>query len=97
MVRVHSRVPRDSPDYHGPILVNPGGPGGSGVDLVLKAGPLLSTILGPGFDIIGFDPRGMLEIYMYANGLDLLERRRHCPIHTSSLVLRKPRGARPVA
>ncbi|KAJ7367641.1 hypothetical protein DFH08DRAFT_795785 [Mycena albidolilacea] len=35
----------------------PGGPGGSGVDLVLKAGPLLSTILGPGFDIIGFDPR----------------------------------------
>jgi hypothetical protein len=63
MVQVHLRVPRDSPDYHGPILVNPGGPGGSGVDLVLKAGPLLSTILGPGFDIIGFDPRGMLDIY----------------------------------
>ncbi|KAF7331053.1 Abhydrolase-4 domain-containing protein [Mycena venus] len=59
MVRVHSRVPHDSPNYRGPILINPGGPGGSGVDTVLDRGELLSTIVGPEFDVIGFDPRGI--------------------------------------
>ncbi|THU85107.1 alpha/beta-hydrolase [Dendrothele bispora CBS 962.96] len=49
----------DSDDYRGPILFNPGGPGGSGVEFVLKRGRNLSTILGPGFDIVGFDPRGV--------------------------------------
>ena len=58
MVRVHSAVPHNSPRYRGPVLINPGGPGGSGVDFVAAAGPLLSTIIGPEFDIIGFDPRG---------------------------------------
>jgi pimeloyl-ACP methyl ester carboxylesterase len=44
-------------------VINPGGPGGSGVDAVLNAGPELFT--GPGaevrarFDIVGFDPRGI--------------------------------------
>ncbi|KAF7364685.1 Abhydrolase-4 domain-containing protein [Mycena venus] len=59
MVRVHSKVPHDSPSYRGPILVNPGGPGGSGVNQVLGEGAQLSTIVGPEFDIIGFDPRGI--------------------------------------
>ncbi|KAJ6480975.1 TAP-like protein-domain-containing protein [Mycena sanguinolenta] len=59
MVRVHSAVPHNSPSYRGPVLINPGGPGGSGVDWVAAAGPLLSTIIGPEFDIIGFDPRGV--------------------------------------
>ncbi|KAJ7250341.1 TAP-like protein-domain-containing protein [Mycena rebaudengoi] len=59
MVRLHSVVPDGSSSYRGPILVNPGGPGGSGVDFVLGRGKQLSTILGPEFDIIGFDPRGI--------------------------------------
>ena len=46
------------PLYRGPILINPGGPGGSGVEVVRLAGKTLSTILGPQFDIVGFDPRG---------------------------------------
>jgi len=47
----------------GSLFVNPGGPGGSGVDEVLDAGSALFT--GPGdevrarFDIVGFDPRGI--------------------------------------
>ncbi|KAJ7152023.1 Alpha/Beta hydrolase protein, partial [Mycena filopes] len=45
--------------YLGPILVNPGGPGGSGVDYVVEAGQQIAQILGEGFDIIGFDPRGV--------------------------------------
>ncbi|KAJ7165904.1 TAP-like protein-domain-containing protein [Mycena filopes] len=59
MRRLHSKVPHDSPDYRGPILLNPGGPGGSGVDFVATWGPQISTIAGPEFDIIGFDPRGI--------------------------------------
>lgn len=51
---------RDSAFYRGPVLFNPGGPGGSGVDFVLTRGDNFSTILGPYFDIVGFDPRGKL-------------------------------------
>jgi hypothetical protein len=34
-----------------------GGPGGSGVDYILEIGALASQILGPEYDLIGFDPR----------------------------------------
>ncbi|KAH8737991.1 Alpha/Beta hydrolase protein [Ilyonectria robusta] len=42
-----------------PVFVNPGGPGGSGVQFVKKAGSLLQTIVGDNHDIISFDPRGV--------------------------------------
>ncbi|KAI8580789.1 hypothetical protein K450DRAFT_235983 [Umbelopsis ramanniana AG] len=45
----------------GVLFVNPGGPGGSGVGLVLKAGEILSKHGDGYYDIIGFDPRGMGE------------------------------------
>ncbi len=47
------------PRYRGPILINPGGPGGSGVDTIIRAGDLLAEILSDEFDIVGFDPRGV--------------------------------------
>ncbi|KAJ7648654.1 TAP-like protein-domain-containing protein, partial [Mycena polygramma] len=59
MRRIHSRLPHSSPDYRGPILLNPGGPGGSGVDFIPRYGAYISTIVGPEFDVIGFDPRGI--------------------------------------
>ncbi|KAF5372034.1 hypothetical protein D9615_008127 [Tricholomella constricta] len=59
MTRIPSSLPRDSPDYRGPILINPGGPGGSGIDTVTLEGRLLSQIVGPQFDVLGFDPRGV--------------------------------------
>lgn len=42
------------------LFVNPGGPGGSGVDMVLNGfGAYLSELLGGRFDVVGFDPRGV--------------------------------------
>ncbi|TVY25767.1 Tripeptidyl aminopeptidase [Lachnellula hyalina] len=42
-----------------PLLINPGGPGGSGVQTARGLGGYLQAILGEGQDIIGFDPRGI--------------------------------------
>lgn len=39
--------------------INPGGPGGSGTSLVLRAGTQLSVIVEGRFDIISWDPRGV--------------------------------------
>ncbi|CAE6480541.1 unnamed protein product [Rhizoctonia solani] len=43
----------------GSILVNPGGPGGSGSALIAVLGEDLSTAIEGRYDIIGFDPRGV--------------------------------------
>ncbi|KAF7350180.1 AB hydrolase-1 domain-containing protein [Mycena venus] len=55
------RLPSTSPksEYRGPILFNPGGPGGSGVDAIVGAGAAFATVFGPEFNIVGFDPRGV--------------------------------------
>ncbi|KAG9228384.1 TAP-like protein-domain-containing protein [Amylocarpus encephaloides] len=42
-----------------PLLLNPGGPGGSGVDIALGLGRNLQRVVGLDQDIIGFDPRGI--------------------------------------
>jgi pimeloyl-ACP methyl ester carboxylesterase len=42
----------------GTVIVNPGGPGGSGTDFVRTDGDKIAVVIGPEFDILGFDPRG---------------------------------------
>jgi pimeloyl-ACP methyl ester carboxylesterase len=58
-----NRLPaRDAPNRIGPLIVNPGGPGGSGMELVLGAAlglPLFGDDIRDRFDIIGMDPRGV--------------------------------------
>ena len=55
------RLPASDPAHKiGSIFFNPGGPGGSGVDFVLGAGPYLYTPeVRARFDLVGFDPRGI--------------------------------------
>ena len=37
----------------------PGGPGDSGVTFLLHIAPSLRAIIGPAYDLVGFDPRGI--------------------------------------
>lgn len=42
-----------------PMLLNPGGPGGSGVGIALALGQRIHALVGEDQDVIGFDPRGI--------------------------------------
>ena len=54
-----NEVPARQPAQRiGALLVNPGGPGGSGLQFVARGLELPATILDR-FDVIGFDPRGV--------------------------------------
>src|SRR5947209_3436309 len=55
------RLPAADPARRiGSLFINPGGPGGSGVDFALFAAPFLfSSEVRAKFDIVGFDPRGV--------------------------------------
>lgn len=75
VIKLPAKVPVTDPRYGGPIIVNPGGPGESGVYQVLTDGTNLQTVVdssilpeaGPGnvksdakyFDLLSFDPRGV--------------------------------------
>ena len=43
----------------GSLVVNPGGPGGSGVSYALQASSQVSPAVRARFDVVGFDPRGV--------------------------------------
>ena len=58
-IAVSRRTATDPARRIGTLIVNPGGPGGSGVDFALGAGAFFSTALRARFDIVGFDPRGV--------------------------------------
>jgi pimeloyl-ACP methyl ester carboxylesterase len=57
------RLPAGDPSVRiGSLFVNPGGPGGSGVDFVVGLAPYLYTPqVRAQFDIVGFDPRGVVR------------------------------------
>ncbi|MFC4334241.1 alpha/beta hydrolase [Salininema proteolyticum] len=57
----------------GTILVNPGGPGGSGVDMVLS-GPWITERLHENYDVVGFDPRGVGSSSAIACDADVVDR-----------------------
>ena len=55
------RAPATNPsDRIGSLVVNPGGPGGSGVDYASHADDgIVTTPVRAAYDIVGFDPRGV--------------------------------------
>ncbi|SDH98325.1 alpha/beta hydrolase fold [Sinosporangium album] len=55
------RLPASGPNRIGSIVVNPGGPGGSGVQYARAARSVLSDEVRQRFDVVGFDPRGVGE------------------------------------
>ncbi|KAL4778172.1 TAP-like protein-domain-containing protein [Aspergillus varians] len=50
---------KDATNVTQSILVNPGGPGGSGIDAVLSQGASLADIVQGQHNVVGFDPRGV--------------------------------------
>lgn len=54
-------VPETDPSFGGTIIVNPGGPGGSGIDFVLGIGEHLQSLADGNkkYEILSFDPRGV--------------------------------------
>jgi hypothetical protein len=74
LIKLPAKVPVTHPQYGGPVIFNPGGPGESGISQVLVDGKNLQIILdspvppadeksisasGKYFDILSFDPRGV--------------------------------------
>ncbi len=55
LVRVHLN---SNAHPQGGVLINPGGPGGSGFDFAIRIASQMTNLLGH-FDVIGFDPRGV--------------------------------------
>ena len=53
------RSPSTGPRPQGSLVVNPGGPGGSGVDFAAAASSIASPEVRSAFSIVGFDPRGV--------------------------------------
>ncbi len=54
------RVPAtDRANRAGSLLVNPGGPGGSGLDYAKAADRILGAKVRARYDVVGFDPRGV--------------------------------------
>src|SRR4051794_35867449 len=55
LVRLH----RKDSDAKSPLLIDPGGPGGSGVQYAVGAAGTMPKELTAHYDVVGFDPRGV--------------------------------------
>ncbi len=53
------RLPASGGDRLGSLVVNPGGPGGSGVEYARAARAIVTGQVLDAYDIVGFDPRGV--------------------------------------
>ncbi|KAK4099092.1 alpha/beta-hydrolase [Parathielavia hyrcaniae] len=58
------------------LLLNPGGPGASGTEFVYRRGAQLAAIVGDGFHLVGFDPRGVNQSTPQATCYPTTEARR---------------------
>ena len=78
VIRLPATVAEDHPDHGASIIINPGGPGGSGVQFALSTAKRLQAGLssdgGKQFEIVSFAPRGILyskpNLYCFATPFD---------------------------
>ncbi|MDN3293937.1 alpha/beta hydrolase [Streptomyces ficellus] len=54
-----SRIPHTAETSQGPLLVNPGGPGASGLTMAGYVAASLPASVAAQYDVVGFDPRGV--------------------------------------
>ncbi|OHE92579.1 hypothetical protein CORC01_12158 [Colletotrichum orchidophilum] len=62
IVKLPATVPDDDPAFGGTVFTNPGGPGGSGVSLLLRQGHAMRRQLSGGnkkYEMLSWDPRGV--------------------------------------
>ncbi|WQF84476.1 Putative peptidase S33 tripeptidyl aminopeptidase-like, alpha/Beta hydrolase [Colletotrichum destructivum] len=61
ITKLPAKVPDDDPAFGGTIFTNPGGPGGSGVGLMLREGHILQDTADAAkkYEILSWDPRGI--------------------------------------
>lgn len=83
------------------ILLNPGGPGGSGIEFMFRRGKTLYDIIGDGFHLLSFDPRGINSSSPQASCYPTEEARRSLSdvrdtelVHDSPEVRQSPLSAR---
>uniref|UniRef100_A0A8H7K5H2 Peptidase S33 tripeptidyl aminopeptidase-like C-terminal domain-containing protein n=1 Tax=Bionectria ochroleuca TaxID=29856 RepID=A0A8H7K5H2_BIOOC len=76
LVKYPAEKNSSSGEYQGMVLMNPGGPGQSGVEMVIEYGSTLQVgidiqqqiaAIGSNFDFVGFDPRGIYRSEPVAN------------------------------
>ncbi|MER5758017.1 alpha/beta hydrolase [Streptomyces sp. NPDC002082] len=80
-----SRVKSTNPaKRHGVLLMNPGGPGGPGLDLPLALGEVAPREVAEQYDLIGFDPRGVGASSPISCGLTEAEQGIERPYHPGS-------------
>ncbi|MDD9380925.1 alpha/beta hydrolase [Streptomyces sp. ZAF1911] len=80
-----SRVKSTNPEKrHGVLLMNPGGPGGPGLDLPLALGEVAPPEVAEQYDLIGFDPRGVGASSPISCGLTEAEQGIDRPYHPGS-------------
>ncbi|HSX02229.1 MAG TPA: alpha/beta hydrolase [Candidatus Saccharimonadia bacterium] len=75
-----SRIAAANPTKRrGVLLVNPGGPGGSGLDLPRELSLLMDSAVLDAYDIVGFDPRGVGQSTPLTCGLTALQANQALP------------------
>jgi pimeloyl-ACP methyl ester carboxylesterase len=73
---VSRRKANDQARRVGVLVVNPGGPGSSGVDFAIEADRYFSEEIVEGFDVVGFDPRGVARSQPIKCSMEAVQRPR---------------------
>jgi pimeloyl-ACP methyl ester carboxylesterase len=67
LIKLPAQANSPNGSYKGMILTNPGGPGGSGIQMVQNSGTGIQELTGTNWDIVSWDPRGIGQALPSAN------------------------------